>query len=293
MMKKHVLSPKLGAHLSIGKGLEATARNAVEMEVETFQIFLRNPRGSKSRTWSVNEIEAFRDITVSNGITPIVAHIPYIVNPASGKDDLYQLAERVISEDLVRGDTIGVSYLVLHPGTRGDSTVEEAIERLSKMLDRVLDGFAGQTMILLETMAGMGKEICSNFEEMRMVLQGMKDSSQIGICFDSCHLLAAGYDTATEDGIRTVLAEADEIIGKDRIKVVHANDSLKGLGSHLDRHAPIGTGYIGVEGFTHLMKNEYLRELPFILETPSDTIMEDLGVLRKIRSAIAGQQVLA
>ncbi len=288
MAIKKVLKPRVGAHLSIGKGLDGTAGSAVDMGVETFQIFLRNPRGSGSRDWSPKEVEIFNQTMNDHDITPRVAHIPYIVNPASGRTDLYELAERVITEDLIRGDMIGISYLVLHPGSRGDASIEEAIVRLCALLDRTLDKYAGPTTILLETMAGMGKEIGVNFDEMRMAFQCLKHSDRIGLCIDTCHMMAAGYDTSTEAGIESMLAEAESTVGLDRIKVVHANDSLKGIGSHLDRHAPIGTGFVGAEGFTHLLSNKFLQNLPFILETPSETMADDLALLKKIRAEVDG-----
>lgn len=283
MGKPQDLSPRLGAHLSIGKGLDGTARSAVEMEVETCQIFLRNPRGAGFRVWKDAEVATFKETIASHQIGPVVAHIPYIVNPASGKDDLYELAQRIISEDLKRCDLIGAAYLVLHPGSKGDLSLEEAIARLAALLNRTLAGYDGQAMILIETMAGMGKEICASFEEIRMLWQAVEGRDHLGVCLDTCHLLAAGYDMVTVDGIAGMLAEAEKKIGLDKIKVVHANDSQKGKGSRVDRHAPIGTGHIGREGFANLMRNPFLRQLPFILETPTATLAQDLAALREIR----------
>lgn len=276
-------NPRLGVHLSIGKGLEVTAKNAAEMELETFQIFLRNPRGVGSRVWKTSEVTQFKETMSKHNIAPVVAHIPYIVNPASSREDLYELAERIITEDLERCDTIGVAYLVLHPGSRGDSTNEEAIARLINLLNRTLEAHNGPAMILLETMSGMGKEICANLDDMRMVWQGIKNQDRLGICLDTCHMLAAGYDMATADGIAGVLEELDQKVGVQHVKVVHSNDSQRELGTRVDRHASIGTGHIGIEGFTNLMKNPILRELPFIIETP--TIHEDFQTLRTIRTS--------
>ncbi len=284
MQDQKAARPKVGAHLSIGKGLEVTAKNAVAMEVETFQVFLRNPRGSGFRVWKNSEVQQFKEIIGLHNIAPVVAHIPYIVNPASSRDDLYKLAQRVITEDMERCDIIDVDYLVLHPGSRGDSINEEAIERLINLLNDILVEYEGEAMMLIETMSGMGKEICSNFDEMKMLWQGIKNKERLGICFDTCHLLAAGYDMATVEGISGVLDEWDRKIGVEHIKVVHANDSQRELGTHIDRHASIGTGHIGIEGFTNLMKNPILRELPFIIETP--TIEEDIQTLRKIRATL-------
>ena len=284
MSDKKTLHPRLGCHLSIGKGLDVTAKNAAQMGIETFQVFLRNPRGSSFRVWESREIQQFNDTISKHGIYPVVAHIPYIVNPASQRDDLYELAQRVITEDMNRCDIIKAPYLVLHPGSRGDSAVEEAIDRLITLVNNVLDDHEGKAMLLIETMSGMGKEIGSNFDEMKLLWQGIKHKDRLGICFDTCHLFAAGYDVATPDGINQLLDEIDSKVGIQYLKVVHVNDSQRGLGSHIDRHASIGKGHIGIEGITNIMKNLVLREIPFIIETP--TVQEDFQTLREIRAAL-------
>ena len=157
----------------------------------TFQVFLRNPRGSGFRVWKDREIQQFKETNGRHGIYPVVAHIPYTVNPASPRDDLYELARRVVTEDLDRCDIIDAPYLVLHPGSRGDAATEEAIERLIALVNNVLDGYEGNAMLLIETMAGMGTEICSNFDEMKRLWSGIK-RRRLGLCFDCCHLFAAG-----------------------------------------------------------------------------------------------------
>ncbi|NLW63791.1 MAG: deoxyribonuclease IV [Syntrophomonadaceae bacterium] len=286
MPDEKVPFPRLGCQLSIGKGLDVTSRNAAKMEVETFQVFLRNPRGSGFRVWGDREIQQFKETINKHRIYPVVAHIPYIVNPASPRDDLYELAGRVITEDLNRCDIIEAPYLVLHPGSRGDATTEEAIDRLIALVNNILDGNEGKAVLLIETMSGMGKEICSNFDEMKQLWQGIKRKDRLGICFDSCHLFAAGYDVATTDGLSRLLDEIDSKVGIRYLKVVHINDSLRELGSRIDRHAPIGKGHIGVVGITNIMKNSVLKKLPFILETPTATIEQDLQVLRDIRASI-------
>lgn len=286
MPGQKTIHPRLGVHLSISKGLEVTARKAVEMEIETFQVFLRNPRGSGFRVWDSREIQQFKDLVGIHDIGPIVAHIPYIVNPASGRDDLYELARRVITEDLNRCGLIDAHYLVLHPGSRGDATTEEAIDRLIHLINNTIEGYEGKAMLLIETMSGMGKEIGSSFDEMEMLWQGIKHKDRLGLCLDTCHLFAAGYNIATPEGISQVLAELDDKVGVQGVKVVHVNDSQKEMGSRLDRHAAIGTGHIGTDGFTNLMKHPALKKLPFILETPVATVQQDLKALRDIRAAL-------
>ncbi len=283
-MDENAACPRLGCHLSIGRGLAVTAGNAARMKAETFQVFLRNPRGSGFRVWKDREIQQFKETNGRHGIYPVVAHIPYTVNPASPRDDLYELARRVVTEDLDRCDIIDAPYLVLHPGSRGDAATEEAIERLIALVNNVLDGYEGNAMLLIETMAGMGTEICSNFDEMKRLWSGIKRKDRLGLCFDCCHLFAAGYDVTTPDGLGRLLDEIESKVGIQYLKVVHINDCLRELGSHIDRHAPIGKGQIGLEGVINIMKNPVLRKLPFILETP--TIEQDLQALRDIRAAI-------
>ncbi|MGE5403792.1 MAG: deoxyribonuclease IV [Candidatus Saccharibacteria bacterium] len=278
--------PRIGAHLSIGKGLPATAENAVKLGVETFQVFSRNPRGASSRTWSEDEVSTFRQIIKENNIDPVVVHIPYIVNPCSGRDDLYELAHRIIAEDLVRCDIMGARYLVLHPGSRGDQMAEEALERLVNLLKKVLSDYDGETMILVETMAGMGKEIGTDFADFKAVLDGVNRPDKLGVCIDTCHLTAAGHDVRTAKGIQATIKELGTYIDTAAVKVVHANDSSKDIGSKVDRHAPIGAGFIGTDGFNALLANSFMQNLPFILETPPDTIEQDLAILRDIRQKV-------
>ncbi|MGE5415949.1 MAG: deoxyribonuclease IV [Acidobacteriota bacterium] len=280
------MQPRIGAHLSIGKGLPATAESAVKLGVEAFQVFSRNPRGASARTWSEEEVRAFRTIISENHIDPVVVHIPYIVNPCSGRDDLYELAHRIISEDLVRCDIIGARYLVLHPGSRGEQAVEQALERLVNLLKKVLDDYDGNTMLLIETMAGMGKEIGTDFSDFKVILDGVNRPDRLGVCIDTCHLTAAGHDMKTAQGIKATVEDMGRCIDIGAIKVVHANDSAKDIGSKVDRHAPIGAGFIGIEGFNALLAEPFMRSLPFILETPPDTIEQDLAILREIRQKL-------
>lgn len=275
--------PRLGAHLSIGKGLISTAEQAVKWGVETFQIFLRNPRGSAARVWSEKEIRSFTSRIAENGIDPVVAHIPYIVNPASSRDDLYELALRVVAEDLIRCDLIGARYLVLHPGSRGEAPIGAAIERLVGLLNLALEDYEGKATILIETMAGMGTEIGASIDELHQIIQGVKRTDRIGACIDTCHLMGAGYDLASPAGLNHWKKEFGELIGLEKIKVVHINDSQREVGSRIDRHCSIGTGHIGIKGFARLMADPTLRELPFILETPAETMPNDLKTLHSLR----------
>lgn len=275
--------PRVGAHLSISKGLNYTADEAVSLGLECMQMFLRNPRGRGARNLSVEEIDYFIKKTREYDIKPITVHIPYIVNPASYKDDLYELALETIKHDLERCDLIGADYLVLHPGAYTTSTIEEGIVRISNLLNNVLENYTGETIILLETMAGQGTEIGSSFAELNKILQSIGNKDKIGICYDTCHTYAAGYDCTTEVGINNIIQEIEATFGLDKIYVIHANDSSKELGSKKDRHAHIGEGFIGEAGFRNLLTHDYWRNLPFILETPAAGIAGDMEVLKRLR----------
>lgn len=275
--------PRIGAHLPVGKGLQTTASQAVSLGLEAVQIFIRNPRGRGARQYSEEELNTFKKILHDNDIGPVVVHIPYICNPAAARDDLYEYAYEVVAEDLKRCSLVNAGFLVLHPGSFTTASLEQGIERIAALLNRVLHQHDGDTCLLLETMAGQGTEIGKTFEEINLILQQVNNKDKIGICFDTCHTYAAGYDCSTDAGINEILHNMDKTFGRDLVKIVHANDSTRELGSHRDRHAHIGQGLIGVSGFKTIMHNNFFGNLPFILETPFEAITQDIEALKNIR----------
>lgn len=277
-------TPRIGAHLPVGKGLQFTADQAAALGLEALQIFIRNPRGRGARQYSQDELKKFNSILQDNDIGPVVVHIPYICNPAAAKDDLYEYACEVVAQDLERCRLVNAKFLVLHPGSYTTSSAEEGIERIAALINRVLHEYEGDTCLLLETMAGQGTEIGKNWEELSLILQQVTCEDRIGICYDTCHTYAAGYDCTNAEGIARVLTEIDNTIGLNQVKLVHANDSAKGLGSHRDRHEHIGQGMIGNTGFRLLMANSFFQSIPFILETPVEAISQDIELLKQIRS---------
>jgi len=277
------LPPRIGAHLPVGKGLLKTAAQAKELGLEALQIFLRNPRGTAARKLGEEEVLGFKRELLAANIDPVVVHIPYISNPASVKPDLYALAARIISEDLSRCDLIGARYLVLHPGSSTGSNVQDSLLRLAHLLEEVLDSYQGEAQLLLETMAGQGSEIGRSFEEFKIVFDNCRRAEKLGICFDTCHTLAAGYNLKTAEGIEAVTSEVANLFGKEVIKVVHVNDSQGALGSHRDRHAPIGQGELGKEALRLIMHQPIFNNIPFILETPIETIAADVEIIKKLR----------
>lgn len=277
------MPPRIGAHLPVGKGLIKAAAQAKELELETLQIFLRNPRGSAARKLGEEEVQIFKSELNNANIHPIVVHIPYISNPASVKPDLYALAGRIISEDLSRCDLIGARYLVLHPGSSTGSNPRDSLLRLAHLLEVVLDGYEGEAQLLLETMSGQGSEIGRTFEELKIVFDNCRRADKLGICFDTCHTLAAGYNLKTADGIQSVIGEVTNLFNKDIIKVVHVNDSQGALGSHRDRHAPIGQGQLGQEALQLILKQPIFDNVPFILETPLESMPADVEIIKMLR----------
>ena len=257
----------IGTHMSVAKGIAAAAENTVKMQADTMQIFSRNPRGSGYRDYEEKEIERFQEIRRGSGLGPILAHAPYTMNLASDKDKVYEFACMVLREDVARMDRLGIENLVFHPGSHTGIGVEKGIANIIRGLDQAITGEEKIT-VLLETMSGKGTEIGERFEELRAIRDGAAHPERIGICLDTCHVFAAGYDIVHDlDG---VLQEFDEILGLELLKAVHLNDSMMPFGSRKDRHAVTGEGEIGMEALMQIVAHPRLRHLPFYLETPLD-----------------------
>ena len=257
----------IGTHMSVAKGIAAAAENTVKMQADTMQIFSRNPRGSGYRDYEAKEVERFQEIRRRSGLGPILAHAPYTMNLASDKDKVYEFACMVLREDVARMDRLGIENLVFHPGSHTGIGVEKGIANIIRGLDQAITGEEKIT-VLLETMSGKGTEIGERFEELRAIRDGAAHPERIGICLDTCHVFAAGYDIVHDlDG---VLQEFDEILGFELLKAVHLNDSMMPFGSRKDRHAVTGEGEIGMEALMQIVAHPRLRHLPFYLETPLD-----------------------
>ena len=258
---------RIGTHMSIAQGLEKMAEKVVWMEADTMQIFSRNPRGSNYKKTSGKEQEAFWRVRREHHLGPVLAHAPYTMNLASAQDKVYEFACTVIREDIRRMDELEIEMIVFHPGSHVGIGEEEGIRNIIAGLDQAITG-EERIQILLETMSGKGTEIGYRFEQLRRIRDGLKHPERVGICLDTCHVYDGGYDIVNDlDG---VLTEFDRVIGLDRLKAVHLNDSMFGLGSHKDRHAKIGEGKIGFEAVKRIINHPKLRKLPFYLETPND-----------------------
>lgn len=253
--------------MSIAGGLKKTAENVAAMEADTMQIFSRNPRGSGYRDPDEAELEAFRRIRKEHHIGPVLAHAPYTMNLASDKKQTYEFACTVIREDISRMERLGVENLVFHPGSHTGIGVEAGIRNIIAGLDQAIPE-NGHIQVLLETMSGKGTEIGDRFEQLRDIRNGVKHPERVGICLDTCHVYAAGYDIVRDlDG---VLEEFDRVLGLNLLRAVHLNDSMMPLGSHKDRHSCIGKGEIGLEALLRVISHPVLKGLPFYLETPLD-----------------------
>lgn len=266
----------IGTHMSIAGGIAQSAENVVLMEANTMQIFSRNPRGSGYKTYSRQEIEAFRKIRTENRFGPLLAHAPYTMNLASAKPEVYEFACMVIREDIARMDALGMEAIVFHPGSHTGIGTEKGIQNIIAGLDQAITGEEA-IMVLLETMSGKGTEIGASFEELKAIRDGVKHPEKIGICLDTCHIFAAGYDIVHDlDG---VLSEFDRVLGLELLRAIHFNDSMMPFASRKDRHATIGDGEIGLEALLRVMRHPALKDLPFYLETP----LEDAGHKQEIQ----------
>lgn len=271
----------IGTHMSIAKGLAKTAENVVKMEANTMQIFSRNPRGSNFKIYTEEEVERFQEIRKNHQFGPLLAHAPYTMNLASDQEKVYEFACTVIREDVARMDALGIENMVFHPGSHTGIGVERGIQNIIAGLDQAITGDEKIT-VLLETMTGKGTEIGARFEHLKAIRDGVKHPERIGICLDTCHVFAAGYDIIHNlDG---VLEEFDRVLGLDLLKAIHLNDSMMPFESHKDRHATIGAGEIGWEALLRVLEHPALKELPFYLETPLD----DAGHKEEIAMIKAG-----
>ncbi len=272
---------KIGCHLSSSGGYLAMAQTAVSIGANVFQFFTRNPRGGAAKPIDRADVAAFLEFAGKNGIGPILAHAPYTLNAAGAEDRVREFAEATMLDDLRRLELTPGAMYNFHPGSHVGQGAEKGIELISSMLARILDSFETppSTTVLLETMSGKGSEVGRNFEEIRAIIDATESrlvrspfpvphSPLIGVCLDTCHVWDGGYDIV--EGLDGVLEEFDKVVGLERLKAIHLNDSMNALGAHKDRHAKIGKGKIGLDALARVVNHPTLRELPFYLETPCD-----------------------
>lgn len=276
---------RIGAHLTITKGLPQAAVYAHALGANTLAFFPRNPRGGRARHISPAEIAAWEEKRAELDIWQLVAHLPYTVNCASHDEKVRDFAVMVLTDDLARADRAGWEYLNVHPGNDGGAGRDGGVRRIVATLAEAARRYEPQrAMLLLETMAGQSKEVGGHPEELKAILDGLGRPPWLGICLDSCHLFAAGYDLRTPDGVAAMLDEFDRFVGLERVKALHLNDSKMELGSRRDRHALLGDGHLGEAGIRAIVNNEFLRTLPIIIETPVKEYDDYAGEIAKVKS---------
>ena len=257
----------IGCHLSASDGFLAMGKTALSIGANTFQFFTRNPRGSKAKAIDPADVAAFLELAAENGFGTLVAHAPYTINPCSKDERTREFARMTLADDLKRMEHIPGNVYNFHPGSHTGQGMETGIGQIAETLNAILTPDI-RTTVLLETMSGKGSEVGSRFEELREIIDRVALSDKLGVCLDTCHVSDAGYDIADDpDG---VLAEFDRVIGLDRLRAVHVNDSLNPRGSHKDRHARIGEGCLGAEALGRVVRHPALQGLPFVLETPNE-----------------------
>ena len=275
----------IGCHLSIAKGFAAAACDAASIGANTFQFFTRNPRGGKAKDLDADDLAAFAEVRAESGIECVLAHAPYTLNPCSPKPETREFALRALADDLDRMERIMPGQLYnMHPGSHVGQGSPVAIEMISEALNAVLA--TGQTTtLLLETMAGKGSEVGRTFDEVAAIIARVELDGHLGVCLDTCHVWDAGYDIV--DDLDAMLEEFDRVIGLDRLRAVHLNDSKNPCASHKDRHEKIGEGRIGFDALSAVTNHPALRDLPFYLETPHDDLSgyaDEIARLRQVRS---------
>ena len=269
----------IGCHLSSSKGYLNMAETAVSINANTFQFFTRNPRGGAAKPIDENDIKEFLEYSKEHGIEKILAHAPYTLNACAADPSIREFARNTMADDIRRMEYTPNQLYNFHPGSHVKQGADVGIQLICEHLNEVLYPEM-TTIVLLETMSGKGSEVGRSFEEIRKIIDGTELSDKLGVCLDTCHVYDAGYDVV--NNLDDVLDEFDRIIGIDRLKAIHINDSKNPFESHKDRHEVIGGGFIGIEAFERIINHKSLRNLPFFLETPNelDGYQKEIEVLR-------------
>lgn len=272
----------IGCHLSASDGFLAMGRTALSIGANTFQFFTRNPRGSKAKAIDPADVAAFLALAAENEFGTLVAHAPYTINPCSKDEHTREFARMTLADDLKRMEHLPGNVYNFHPGSHTGQGMETGIAQIAETLNAILTPGL-RTTVLLETMSGKGSEVGSRFEELREIIDRVELSDKLGVCLDTCHVSDAGYDIA--DDLDGVLTEFDRVIGLDRLRAVHVNDSLNPRGAHKDRHACIGEGCLGAEALGRVVRHPALQGLPFVLETPNELpgYAREIALLKALR----------
>ena len=272
----------IGCHLSASKGFKNMGEESLKINANTFQFFTRNPRGGKAKDIVQEDVDELLKIMKENNFAKILAHAPYTLNLCSQDESIRNFAKNTMIDDLKRMEYVPGNMYNFHPGSHVGQGIDVGIKYIVEALNEILNENQSTT-VLLETMAGKGSEIGRTFEELKQIIDGVKLNNKLGVCLDTCHINDAGYDIV--NNLENVLKEFDSIIGLDRLKAIHINDSMNPIGSHKDRHQKIGHGTIGIEAFERIINHQKLKNLPFYLETPQDDISgyaKEIEILKKL-----------
>jgi len=283
----------LGAHFSIAKGLAKALYTAQSYGCSALQIFTKNASTWKERHLQPQDIESFAQARRDTGITDIAAHTAYLINLAAITKKKQTLSYQALKAEMVRSDTLDIPLVVLHPGAHMNAGLKKGIDKITRSLNTLFAETPDVTSrLLLETTAGQGSSVGHTFEQLAAILDGIEDPQRIGVCFDSCHVFAAGYDLRTQTTYDQTMQAFDTTVGLDRLYLIHLNDALKPLGSKVDRHTHIGKGHIGIQGFAHIMNDPRLARVPKILETPKGNGRTDFDKinLNRLRGLIRSKR---
>ena len=275
----------IGCHLSSAKGYLPMGKEAEALGCNVFQFFTRNPRGGAVKPLNLEDVEKYNAFHREKGFGTLLAHAPYTMNPCAAKEDLRIFARNAMKEDLARLELLEDVMFNFHPGSHVQQGTEAAIPLIADVLNDIMAA-GGKTPILLETMAGKGSEVGRNFAELRAIIDRVEQKDRIGVCLDTCHVYDGGYDIIGDlDG---VLQEFDAVIGLERLKAIHLNDSKNPMGSHKDRHEKIGEGTLTLEGIVAIIRHPKLRHLPFYLDTPNEAegYAKEIALLRSRWGAV-------
>jgi deoxyribonuclease IV len=277
---------RLGFHVSISGGFSLSVQRAYELGCTCMQIFSRNPRGWTVKPLDKEDIIGFKRLREQWDIGPVFVHTNYLINLASSKPDLYNRSIEQFVIDLERTEALGAEYLVTHLGSASGQDPQWMIERVSEALNMAMKLHPLKAMVLLENTAGEKGDIGYELEQIQEVLSRLKDSSRIGICYDTCHGFAAGYDIRTKAGVEELAKKIKSTVGMARLKGMHLNDCLRDFNSRVDRHWHIGEGKIGLDGFKALLNHPTFKEVPKIMETPKETEEDDPRNMKTVKALL-------
>jgi deoxyribonuclease-4 len=283
----------LGAHMPISGGLDKSVARGSSIGCETIQIFTKSNQQWRAKPLEAEDVACFQTARTAAGIAPVIAHAAYLINLAAPDDDAWDKSLESFIMEVGRCATLQIPFIVVHPGAHGGAGEDTGLSRITRALDECFTRHQDdQVTVLLETTAGQGSSIGSKFEHLAWIIERCLYPERLGICFDTCHAFAAGYDLRTPESYEQTIASFDRLVGLKHLKAIHLNDSLGDLGGHLDRHTHIGMGRLGLEAFRLLLNDPRLKHLPMVLETPKGPDLKEdvanLSTLRSLRATSAG-----